>query len=110
MLQNGLENTVIIQRAIMAQNLRPYCDEPKQDSEGSTEKEPYSGGDSREAHRNVKDYYVVDRSVRHNDSWPSLKYVVRWHGYSEADDTTYCSTSSTSTAVDSTSAESEKPI
>lgn len=36
----------------------------------------------------VKMAYVVDRTVRYNDSEPRLWYVVRWYVYSQADDTT----------------------
>lgn len=85
-LQDRLEKRVTTHRATMAPDSSRYYDESKLDNKGSTEDEPCSEGNAEETHPNDKDLHVVDRIVRHFASGPCLKYVIRWYGYSEAED------------------------
>lgn len=91
-VQDGLENTVSVYRATLAPSSRRYCDRAYREQQ---RKENSSAGEKscleinmEESHHKADSLYVVDQIVRHIGYRTQLKYVVRWYGYTKADDIT----------------------
>lgn len=75
--QDGWENRVSIHRATWNPTLRRHCDEDRTaEADGLDAQETRSENDSD----NDRDgTFFVDKIVRHIDSGPSLRYMVKWY-------------------------------
>lgn len=62
-LQDGLEDTISINRTTLARDSRTYWYGRNGKEEGSTQEEPFSEKASIEAHQNADDLYVVEKTV-----------------------------------------------
>lgn len=80
-IQYGLENAASLHCARLAHTNRRYCDWENSESTTMPKENSINGG--KENH----DLYAVDKIIRHTDKGSSIKYFVRWYGYSKADDT-----------------------
>lgn len=100
-----MENTVSFHRKTLSPTPRRHHYKAK----GVIKREPQWENDSNECRDDTDNIYVVDKIVRHISLEHGVRYIVRWYGYRNAEDTrkpliTYLNALSTRTGDESTRA------